>query len=116
MANLSITASVNCKRKSKDWHCRTDNSDLLNLHENKFDYKEIRLRKKNFSGILKSEICTKWEKFRRAQELRADEVSVQKLRENHETFQQLFPIAANARTNESMSDSGEFQEVESNSS
>ena len=43
MSNLSITASVNCndKRKSKDWHFKTLNTDLLNLDENEFDDKKI---------------------------------------------------------------------------
>ena len=42
MSNLSKSASVNNndKRKSKDWHHKTHNTDLLNLDENKFDYKK----------------------------------------------------------------------------
>ena len=40
------------------------NTDLLNLDENKFDYKKNCLWKKKFSEILKCEICTKWEKLR----------------------------------------------------
>ena len=50
--------------------------------------------------------------MKRAQELRVDEVSVQKLRENHETIQKL-TSQLHEQTN-SMNDSGEFQEVESN--
>ena len=38
--------------------------DLLNLDENKIDYKKNCLWKKKFSKILKSEIRTKWEKLR----------------------------------------------------
>ena len=53
--------------------------------------------------------------MKRAQELRVDEVSVQKLRENHETIQkltsQLQEMPDQIKT---MNDSGEFQEVESN--
>ena len=50
--------------------------------------RNTRIRKKN----------TKWEKLR---ELKNNEMrSVQKLRENHETIQNNFPIAANARTDE----------------
>ena len=52
------------KRKSKDWRYRTHNTDLLNLDENKFDYKKNCLRKKKFSEILKSEVCTRREKLR----------------------------------------------------
>ena len=51
---------------------------------------------------------------RASQKLRVDEVSVQKLKENHETIQKFtFFIATNAQKN-SVNDSGEFQEVESN--
>ena len=66
MSNLSISTSVNYndKRKSKDWHYRTHNTDLLNLDENKFDYKKNFLWKKKSSETLKSEIYTKWEKLR----------------------------------------------------
>ena len=56
--------NYNDKRKSKDWHYRTHNTDLLNLDENKFDNKKNYLQKKRVSEILKSEICTKWEKLR----------------------------------------------------
>ena len=66
MSTPSISASVNYndKPKSKDWRYRTHNTGLLNLDENKFDYKKICIWKKKFSEILKSEICTKWEKLR----------------------------------------------------
>ena len=43
--NLSIIVSV-CfskqiyKQKSKDWRCRSHNTDVLNLDENKFVYKK----------------------------------------------------------------------------
>ena len=62
MSSLSTSVSVNSndKRKSKDWHYGTHNVDLLNLDENKFDYKKNCLWKK-FSEILKFEVCTKWE-------------------------------------------------------
>ena len=53
--------------------------------------------------------------MKRAQELRVDEVSVQQLRENHETVQQLtFQLQQMQEQMNSMSDSGEFQDVESN--
>ena len=53
--------------------------------------------------------------MKRAQELRVDEVSVQKLRENHETIQRLTSQLQEMQEQmNSMSDSGEFQEVESN--
>ena len=50
-----------------------------------------------------------------SQELRIDEVSVQKFRENHETIQQLTSQLQQMREQmNSMNDSGDFQEVESN--
>ena len=53
--------------------------------------------------------------MKRAQELRFDEVSVQKFRENHEAIQKLTSQLQETRNQmNSMSDSGEFQEVESN--
>ena len=52
---------------------------------------------------------------KRAQELRVDEVSVQKLREDHETIQKLSCQLQKMQDQmNSMNDSGEFQEVESN--
>ena len=66
MWSPSISASVNCndKRKSKNWQYRTYSTDVLNLEENKYDYKKNCLWKKTFSEVLKSETCTKWEKIR----------------------------------------------------
>ena len=53
--------------------------------------------------------------MKRAQELRVDEVSVQKLRGNHETIQKLTcQLREMQEQMNSMNDSGEFQEVESN--
>ena len=53
--------------------------------------------------------------MKRAQELRVDEVSVQKLRENHETSQQLTSqLQQTQEQMNSMSDSGDFQDAESN--
>ena len=50
-----------------------------------------------------------------SQEQRIGEVSVQKLRENHETIQQLTSQLQQMREQvNSMNDSGDFQEVESN--
>ena len=54
---------------------------------------------------------------KRAQEQRVDEVSVQKLRENHETIQQLTSELQQMQEQmNSMSDSGDFQDVESDCS
>ena len=53
--------------------------------------------------------------MKRAQELRVNEISVQKIRENHETIQKLTSQLQEMQEQmNSMNDSGEFQEVESN--
>ena len=66
--NLSIIASVSCSNKLmlKDWNYRTLNTDgyMLNLDENRFVYKKNYRWRKGFSEILKSEVCTKWEKWK----------------------------------------------------
>ena len=55
--------------------------------------------------------------MKRAQELRVDIFSVQKLRENHETMQRLTSLMQDMQDPmNSMNDSGELQEVESNHS
>ena len=53
--------------------------------------------------------------MKRAQQRRVDEVSVQKLSENHETIQQLTSQLQQMQEQvNSMNDSGDFQDVESN--
>ena len=93
MSNPSTSASVkyNDKRKNKDWHYRTRNTDLLNLDENKFDHKKKCHSNRNMHEM--GEIDG-------AQELRADEVSVQKFRESRGQFNSSLPVVANARTHE----------------
>ena len=52
-----------------------------------------------------------WARLKRAQEPRIDEVSVQKLRERHDTIQRLTSqLQSMQEQMNSMSDSGEFQE------
>ena len=68
--------------------------------------RETQIRKKHEMGEMK-----------RAQELRVDELSVQKLRESRETIQRLISQLQEMQEHvNSMNDSGEFQEVESNHS
>ena len=74
----------------KDWNCRTPITDKL-IHE------EINLtyKKKEFSmkekALPETQIRNIHEigEMKRAQELRVEEFSVQKLRESHETIQRL---------------------------
>ena len=62
----------------------------------------LSMKEQTLTEILKSELCTKWEKCKRAQEITSQTKSqCKKSAENHETIQQLaFSIATNARTNE----------------
>ena len=48
----------------RDWNYKTHNTDTVNLDENKFVYKKNYLWRKRFFEILRSEMCTKWEKWR----------------------------------------------------
>ena len=94
----------------KDWHYRTHNKDLLNLEENKFDNtEELSMKAK----VLRNTQIRSMHEMG-AQELRIAEVSVQKLRENHETTKKLTSqLQQISRTNEfPMSDSGDFQDVD----
>ena len=86
---MIVSVSFSNKLVLKDWNYRTHNTDILNLDENKFDCKKNYPRKKKV--LRNNQIRKKHEivKMNRAQELRVDEVSVQKFRENHETIQKL---------------------------
>ena len=65
----------------------------------------------------KYEMFKNWVKLKRGEELRIDESSVQKLRESHETIQRrTSQLQTMQEQVNSMNDSGEFQEVESNHS
>ena len=78
-----VILSFSNKLMLNDWIWRTPITDVLNLEENKFDYK------KKFSELLKIRNMHEMGEIKRAREQRKDEVSVQKLGENHETIQQL---------------------------
>ena len=84
-------------QKSQDWRYRTHNTDLLNLDENK-------------SSTTRRIIC----EGKGSPRQRIDEVSVRKLRENHETIQQLtLQLQQMQEQMNSVSDSGDFEDVES---
>ena len=78
--SIIVSASFSNKLMLKDWNFRTHNMDMLNLDENKSVYKKNYPWRKRFSEMGE---------MKRAQELRVDEVSMQKLRENPETIQKL---------------------------
>ena len=62
---------------------------FLNLDENKFVYKKKLSVKEKVLRDTQIRSMYEMGEMKRAQELRVDEVSVQKLRENHETIQKL---------------------------
>ena len=98
----------------KDCDYKTHNTGILNLDENKFVLVELSMKDK----ILRDTHIRSMDEMgemTRAQELRVDEVSVQQLRENHETIQKLTsPLQEMQEQMNSMNDSGECQEVEPN--
>ena len=117
--NLLTGVSMNFSDKLvlRDWTWRTPITFILNFEENNFALqKNHPWRKKRFEK-LRDEIFTRKEKLRERQELRVDKFSVQKLRESHETVQRLTSQMQEVQDQmNSMDDSGEFQEVESNHS
>ena len=118
MSIHSISASVIYKNewRRKAGHYRTYKTNLLNLFEQTRLQEEL-LRKEK--ALRDTKIRSKHEigKMKRAQVQQVDEVSVQKLKENHETIQQFtFQLQQMQEQMNSMNDSGEFQDVESNKS
>ena len=101
--NLPISESVNYndKRKHKDWHYRTHNTDMLNLDENNFVYKKNNLWKEKVLRDTQIRSMHEIGKMKRAQELRNEEVSVQKMkRKSWDNSTAHFPFAVNARIDE----------------
>ena len=98
-----------------DWNSRTLNTDTLNLDENKFVYKKELSMKEKVLRDTQIRSMHEMGEMKRAQELRVDEVSVQKLIESHEAIQRLTSQMQEMQERiNSMNDSGEFQEVEAN--
>ena len=101
--DLSIVVSVRFSNKLmlKDWNYRTHNTDFSNVDENKCVHKKNYLWRKRFCDILKSEVCTKGEKWR---ELKNCELTKSQCKnwekiiwDNTKAY---FSVAGNARTNE----------------
>ena len=112
-----VLMSFSNKFMLNDWIWRTPITDTLNLDENKNDYKKNRSWKKQALRETQIRSIHEFGEMKRAQELRVDEFSIQKLRESHETIQrhtsqvQVFQERKNY-----LNVSGEFHEVESNCS
>ena len=91
MSSHSTSASVIYKneRRRKTWHHSTYKTNLLNLVENKLDYKKNCLWKEK--ALRDTQIRSKHElgKMKRAQIQQVDEFSMQKWIKKNETIQQL---------------------------
>ena len=114
MSSPSTSASVNCndKRKSKDWRYSTHNTDLLSLDENKSSTTRRNVYERKVLRNTQIRSMHETGEIKRAQEQRKDEVSVQKLRENHETIQQLTSQLQKMQEQmNSVNDSRDFQDV-----
>ena len=98
------------ERRSKTGHHTTYTTDLLYLHDNKFDYKQNCIWKKKFSEILKSEMCTKWEKLTERKNNELTKSQCKRVRENHETIQKLTSQLQEMQEQmNSMNDSGDYK-------
>ena len=61
---IVVSMRFSSKLTLKDWNCRTPVMDIFNLEENKLVYKKNICEEKNLPEMLRSEVCTKWEKWR----------------------------------------------------
>ena len=87
------------------------------VEESKFDYQKSWSCKRKALRDTQIRSIHEMGELKRAQQLRVDEFSVQKLRESHDTIQRLTsPIQELQERAHCMNDSGEFREVESDHS
>ena len=118
MSSHPISASMidRNERRHKTGHHRMYKTNLLILVENIRLQEELSRKEK---ALPDTQIRSMHEmgEVKRAQVQQVDEFSIQKLRANHETIQQLTSQLKEMQEQmNSMNDSGEFQEVESNHS
>ena len=114
----AVSMSFSNKLTLKDWTYRTLIMDILNLEENNLAHKKNYPSRKRFSEMLKIRNFRELGEMKRAQELRVDEFSVQTSREVMKQYRDSLrncSLCKNKWIN-SVNDSGEFQEVESNHS
>ena len=120
MWSLSISASMIYKkeRRHKTGHYKRYNTNLLNLVKNKLArLQEELIRKENALRDTQIRSMHELEKMKRAQVQQVDEMSIQKLRDNHETSQQLTSQLQQLQEHmNSLNSSGESQDTESNKS
>ena len=117
MSSHPISASVIYKneRRCKNRALQDVQNEFVESRREQTRLQEELLRKEK--ALRDTQIRSKHEmgKLKRAQVQQVDEFSVQKLRENRETIQQLtFQLQQMHEQMNSMSSSGEFQDIESN--
>ena len=117
MSSHSVSASVILKneRRCKTGALQDVQNEFVESRREQTRLQEELSRKEK--PLRDTQIRSKHEvgEMKRAQELRVDEVSVQKIRENHETIQQLTSQLQEIQEQiNSMNDSGEFHDVGSN--
>ena len=101
----------------KGWNCKTLIMDTLNSRREQSRRQEELSMKEKILRDTPTRIIQELGQMKRAQELRVDEFSVQKFRESHDTKQRLTSQSQEIQEQmNSMNDSGEFQEVESDHS
>ena len=104
----------------KDWNYMTPITDILKrtISPTRRIIYEGESASRNSDTKCARRLCPKiYTRWERAQELRVDEFSVQKLRESHDTIQRLTSKMQEMQEQmNSVNDSGEFQEMESNHS
>ena len=115
--NLLTLARLNFSNKLmlSDWNWRTPILDVQNLEGSKNRLREELAMEEKALGGTQIWRIHELREFKRAQELRVGEFSVHKLREGHAAIQKLTSqIQELQEMVNCMSDSGEFQDIESN--
>ena len=101
----------------KDWNCKTLIQGFFESRREQVRLQEELSLKEKVLRDNQTRSIHEMEEVKRAQELRVDDSSVQKLRESYETIQRLTSQMQEMQEQmNSMNDSREFQEVESNHS
>ena len=118
MWSISISASMMYKneRRYKLGHYKKQNEFVESRREQARLQEEL-LRKEKALRTTQIRSMHELEKMKRAQVQQVDEMSIQKLRENHDTIQQLTSQLQQLQEQmNSMNSSGKFQDIESNCS
>ena len=115
LSTLAVSMSFSSKLMLSDWKLEDGPSRICRISKRGVRLQEELVMKEK--GLRDTQIRHMHEvgDMKRAQELRVDEFSVQKLRESHDTIQRLTSQIQDLQERMNCkSDSGEFQEVETN--